>query len=266
MIIYRGPSQLDASREIICVVTDNSSNIKTGSELLQTWILDATTPPIENNRLGTDSAICGECQHRGKALLSKEKTKGFAAFRSCYVNLLFSPNNIYKCFKRGKYKYLDNNETRNLGKNRLVRVGSYGDGAAIPIDIWKNFLAESLGHTGYTHQLINSKLQINQQFAGFADFCMISADSIEQAQIAWGHGWRTFRVINDIQELEYSNNEVHCPASKEYSEITGNPKRTCDKFQLCKGSANTKAKSVAIVAHGSGKKHFQQKTALVAKG
>jgi len=263
MIIYQGPSQLDANREIICVVTDNSSNIKTGSELLQTWILDTNVPPIQNNREGTDRGICGDCRHRGIA--SPEKKQGFAQFRSCYVNLLFSPNNIYKCFKRGKYKYLNNNETRNLGKNRLVRVGSYGDGAAVPIQVWRNFLAESLGHTGYTHQLINSKLQINKQFTGFADFCMISADSIEQAQIAWSHGWRTFRVITDIQEIEYSK-EVLCPASKEYSEITGKQKRTCDKCLLCKGSANTKAKSIAIVAHGSGKKHFQQKTTIIAKG
>lgn len=265
MIIYHGPSQLDKTREIICVVTDNSSNTKTGSELLQTWILDATTPPIQNNREGTDTAICGDCRHRGQAVLSKEKKQGFAQFRSCYVNLLFSPNNIYKCFKGGKYKYLNNEEIRNLGKNRLIRVGSYGDGAAIPIDIWQNLLAESKGHTGYTHQLINSKLQVNQQFTGFADFCMISADSIEQAQIAWSHGWRTFRVINNIQDIEYSK-EVLCPASKEYSELTGKQKRTCGQCLLCSGSSNTKAKSIAIVAHGSGKKHFQQKTALFAKG
>ena len=259
MIIYQGPSQLDKNREIICVVTDNSSNTKTG-ELLQTWILDANTPPIQNNREGTDTGICGECQHRGQVSLSKEKQKGFAQFRSCYVNLLFSPNNIYKCFRRGKYNYLNLEETRNLGKNRLVRVGSYGDGAAIPIDIWQNFLSESSGHTGYTHQLINSKLQVNTQFAGFADFCMISADSIEQAQIAWKNGWRTFRVINDIQEIEYSK-EVLCPASKEAGKRT-----TCAQCLLCSGSSTTKAKSVAIVAHGTGKKHFQQKTALVAKG
>ena len=80
MIIYKGPSQLDKTRQIICVVTDNSNNIKTGSELLQTWILDANVPPIQNNREGTDSAICGECQHKGKASPEKPFSRNVSWF------------------------------------------------------------------------------------------------------------------------------------------------------------------------------------------
>ena len=97
--------------EIICVVTDNSNNPKTGSELLQTWILDANVSPIQNNRLALIQVYV-KCQHKEQASLSKRRQKVFAAYRSCYVNLLFLQTTYLNVLRGGKYKYLNNEDSK----------------------------------------------------------------------------------------------------------------------------------------------------------
>jgi hypothetical protein len=76
---------------------------------------------------------------------------------------------------------------------------------------------------------------------------MTSADSLEQAQVAWRAKHRTFRIIKAVDELQ--RNEVLCPASAE-----AGFKSTCIKCRLCNGD-DSAAKSVAIVAHGSGRRY-----------
>ena len=69
----------------------------------------------------------------------------------------------------------------------MVRLGTYGDPAAVPASIWSDLVAYSDGHTGYTHQWRTSP--------GLRGLCMASVDSEEEAIEAWALGWRTFRVI-----------------------------------------------------------------------
>jgi hypothetical protein len=59
---------------------------------------------------------------------------------------------------------------------------------------------------------------------------------------------RTFRVIDSVSSI-VKDKEILCPASKEAGYRT-----TCDSCKLCSGS-NISAKSIAIVAHGSGAKY-----------
>jgi hypothetical protein len=254
MIIYQGKSLLDSKTDIVCIATgaeNNSNNIKTGG-MLQTWILNANVDPVSANRTGADISICGHCIHKGHPKNPNEN-RGFARKRSCYVNLVFAPNQIFKTYKRGGYPIAQKRaDLEDLGRKKIVRLGAYGDPAAVPRDIWEDLLKYSSGRTGYSHQIIDSNLQLNQQFAPLADICMISADTIEQARIAWSQGLRTYRVVSDLSDVDRQK-EIICPASKEAGAIT-----TCAKCKLCSGSKGKaqKARSVAIVVHGAGKKHF----------
>jgi RecJ-like exonuclease len=81
---------------------------------------------------------------------------------------------------------------------------------------------------------------------------MLSADTIEQARLAWSQGLRTYRTVESIEEID-AQNEILCPASEQAGKRT-----TCEKCKLCSGSKGKaqKARSVAIPVHGAGKKHF----------
>lgn len=62
-------------------------------------------------------------------------------------------------------------------------------------------------------------------------------------------GHRTFRVIPDKSAI-VKGAEILCPASKEAGYRT-----TCNSCGLCGGNT-VKAKSIAIVAHGTGAVHI----------
>jgi hypothetical protein len=115
----------------------------------------------------------------------------------------------------------------------MVRIGSYGDGAAVPSEVWQNIREHAQGVTAYTHQGLN-------QDSTF----MVSADSLSVAQQAWKVGKRTFRIVTDYAQKQ--PNEVICPSSKGV---------TCNDCGLCDG--NKQVKSVVIEVHGTGAKNFK---------
>lgn len=231
-IVYEGPSLIDQS-PIVVLVQIGSKNPKTGP-MVQTYILCADTDPVTASRNGQDRAICGDCIHRGQA---HDGDKGQAINRSCYVTLIHGPSGKYRAYKQGKYKYASGHaDLAALGKDRMVRLGTYGDSCAVPSYIWQSLIYDAKGHTAYTHGAINP---MPQQI-------MTSADSLGQAQGAWARGERTFRVIADLAHI--SKSEVLCPASEEAGK-----RSTCESCKLCAG-ASVKAKSIAIVAHGTSKR------------
>ena len=245
-IIYSGPSKIDGS-PIVAIYLQGSSNKKTGRSMSQVYILQADIDPITANRTGADYGICGDCPHRGKA--NPDKVSGLAVGRSCYVNIGQGPNQIYKAFKAGKYPQAALEELPGIGEGQTIRLGAYGDPLAIPSHIFRALLSKSKGHTSYTHAsgiLPDATLSPH----------MISADTPDQAQAAHSKGLRTFRVIpiNTWQDKGKDSllpNEILCPASKE-----AGSKVTCSDCLLCSGQ-HTKAKSIAIPAHGAGKIHHK---------
>ena len=245
MIIYEGPSLLDG-QQIVVIATGmkaKSSNGKTGGMIL-TWILLRDIDPREANKSGADYAICGECPHRGKATTALDKA--LAVERTCYVIIFQAPLNVWKSFHRGIYdRAVDSEAIASVGDGNEVRLGSYGDPAAVPAYVWKALLSRASGNTGYSHQ---SGLD-NADFV--AEIMMVSADNLAMAQAAWDKGHRTFRLVDSLDDI--TNNEINCPASKEAGQRT-----TCDKCGLCAGSS-IKAKSIAIVAHGNGAKYATTK-------
>jgi len=233
-VIYTGPSPIDAQPIFVAAIW-GSRNAKTGG-MLQTYVLRADIDPRDASKLGEDVSVCGDCRHRGVPTLDPERR--VAEKRSCYVQLGQGPLIVWNAYTQGKYPLADTAHARaELGAGRTVRLGTYGDPAAVPHDVWRHLLTQAAGHTGYTHNGASPEL------------CMVSVDTPAEAQAAWASKYRTFRVIRDVSELQPSR-EVLCPASKEAGFRT-----TCHKCQLCTGTS-TQAKSVAIVAHGAGSVHL----------
>jgi hypothetical protein len=226
-IIYKGPSLLDG-KPIVVIATFSKRNTKTG-EVVQTYILVDGINPLEASKTGADFSICGDCAMRGE--VTTDPTRKQAKNRRCYVNLGQGVLIVYKSFLRGVYPMADNTAARkSIGRGRFVRVGTYGDPAAVPPAVWEELLSEADTFTAYSHQ------------SGWRpDIAMQSADNHAQAVIHWKAGRRTFRVIADLGQLD-KQNEALCPASKEAGRRV-----QCTACKLCKGSAL--AKSIAIVEH-----------------
>ena len=232
-IIYRGPSQIDGS-PIVAVAIVKSSNSKTGN-MVQTYILcDNGLDPMLNNKIGNDFSICGNCKFRGEAVAIDAPGK-HAKGRKCYVKLFQGVLITWKHYIKGGYPVAAGHDAiAYLGAGRMVRIGTYGDGAAVPRYIWDSLLSEAVGHTAYSHQ--DDILEVDP------NLFMISADTKAEALEAWDNGKRTFRVIDQIDDI-VQGFEILCPASKEAGR-----RATCDTCKLCAG-ASTKAKSIAIVKH-----------------
>jgi hypothetical protein len=234
-IIYRGPSLLDPATNIVVVAISRSTNRKTG-DMLQTYILvdDPALTPQEAVHSGADYAICGDCPHRGV------RGRG----RSCYVTLMHGPLATHRALHRGRYLDATSSQARRaLGRGRMVRIGTYGDGAAVPADVWFDLLQDAQGHTGYTHQLHHPNTSFRSRLY------MVSADSYPQAERAWASGYRTFRIVASVDQID-ATREVLCPASAQAGHRT-----TCEHCGLCAGNS-IQAKSVAIPAHGIGSRHI----------
>jgi hypothetical protein len=241
-VIYDGPSMIDGS-PIVVIAQVGTGNRKTGSGMAQTWILRSDVDPITASRTGADSAICGDCPHKGKP---SNNANGWATDRTCYVNLLFAPNGVFKAYKRGSYPTAQgHDEIAAIGKGIGIRLGSYGDPAACPSYVWDSLTSKAEYVTAYTHNPKNER----------PEYIMTSADNEAQAQAAWSRSERTFRVVSSLAQV-IKGKEVLCPASDEAKQATGK-EVTCAACRLC-GGASIKAKSVAIVAHGSSKRKAKE--------
>jgi pyruvate dehydrogenase E1 component len=127
---------------------------------------------------------------------------------------------------------------------RKIRLGTYGDPAAVPVYVWETLLAGADSHTGYTHQWKNGKADHVKQW------CMASVDTPKEAALAKMEGWRYFRVRVADGSPEFSH-EMKCPASAEM-----NKRLTCDTCMACSGGTDSKKASVTIIVHGSLKNRF----------
>lgn len=225
MIVYRGPSKL-TGEPIIVLVTGlkGSENIKTGN-MVQTYILMDGIHPTEGVFEGKDKGICGDCPHR---YVDGEGT--------CYVNPANGPLSVYNAFRRGNYKVKTLDEAADILAGRVIRLGSYGDPAAVPVTVWDTILKKAHSWTGYTHQWRKYHAR------GLKRYCMASIENTKDFKKAKKMGWRTFRIRT--LEMPLMPGEIICPASKE----AGN-RRECVTCRACDGGRNSKV-SVAIVAHG----------------
>lgn len=221
-ILYQGPSMLDG-KNIVCIATglaESSKNAKTGN-LIQTWILLEDSSPLETSAQGKDDSICGDCPHR-------RSLNG-----ACYVTIHQAPQSIYKAYKRGIYSQAtpENIETmKQIG----VRAGSYGDPAAVPLDVWETLQPK----TGYTHQW--KWLSGHKSAKMWQNLMMASCDSLNEREQAKSLGWRCFVTQPENQNNNYGM--VQCPNTTRGI--------SCTNCKLCQGT-RIGAKDVFIPIHGS---------------
>ena len=229
-VFYDGPSLIDGA-PVIGIAVLSSVNGKTGT-MVQTYILRADQAPLDAIRAGDDESICGDCRHRP------------ALGGSCYVDVSKSVTSVYAAWVRGSYPLLAPANAAAAVAGRVVRMGAYGDPAAIPASIWKRMLRNAAGRTGYTHQW-------RRAYAlGLRGLAMASVDTVPERDVARALGWRTFRVRTADQAL--GAREIVCPASDE-----GGNRRQCITCRACDGAERGAVQaSVAIVVHGARANRF----------
>lgn len=228
-VLYSGPSMINGA-PIVVVAIWTSTNDKTAN-MVQTYILRADMEPINASQTGHDDAICGDCPLRGVS--NGKSAKG----RSCYVNLLFAPRQIFNSFTSGRYPEATDAIIRRNTTHRTVRLGTYGDPAAVPVEVWTRLLKFSAGHTGYTHQWRNAIAE------PLKSLVMASVQSEAEAQEAQAAGWRTFRIRAESQPV--AKNEIVCPASQEAGK-----RLTCNECGACDGADRAGKVNVVIIGHG----------------
>jgi len=272
LVIYRGPSQLDG-RPIVAIATglrSSSGNRKTGA-MIQTWIMRADKAPTEAARTGADASVCGDCPHRGTV----ERGPGGRlrnVGRSCYVTLVKAPRAVFDAWRRGRYATLPRGATPGAqharraalaaaGEGRIVRLGSYGDPAAVPAWVWRALLSRAAGRTGYTHQWRALEAQRPAAADYFRGILMASADTPEDRAAAESLGWRTFRVGSPTPPAADATGapmrrEILCPASDEAGKRT-----TCERCQLCSGADGRGSVSVYLAPHGTAARYAREREA-----
>jgi hypothetical protein len=241
VIVWEGASQLDGA-PIVVVMTGlatGSGNRKTG-DMLQTWILRADADPIAAVKEGLDESICGDCPHRLRFHYHQDGTTGKKR-RTCYVNLGQAPLAVYRAFRRGRYRRLGDPKVKMPAPGtRALRIGSYGDPAAVPVGVWENLVRRiaPTRRTGYTHQWRNADPR-------FRELCMASADSPADVPVANAAGWRTFLVLP--HGIAASPATVQCPSDPAR---TG-PTVGCADCGMCAGSGGKYRRNVYIRPHGT---------------
>jgi hypothetical protein len=237
-VLYAGPSCLDG-RPIVVIATGfrrNTKNPKTAG-MLQVWILPARANPSKAHRNGDDVSVCGNCLHR--------------LANTCYVHLGKAPLQVYRAWRRGLYPVLSPDEIAGRFAGRLVRLGAYGDPAAVPTELWKRVTCLASGWTAYTHSWRVSDPALKQ-------FCMASCDRASDLERARALGWRTFRVLTDTDTL--LADEFLCPASAEAGK-----RLTCATCLACRGGERRHQVTPAIYAHGGGSNRWKAKRFLAVR-
>jgi len=219
MIIYDGPSMLNG-KPIVAILTNinnPSVNTKTG-DMAQATIMPKGIKPSDAVKTGEDDAVCGDCNRRP----STAKANGL---KPCYVNPR-APNSIHRAYERGSYSTGIPEQLR-----KPMRLGMWGDPAAMPYEIAKGLADSAPKHTGYTHRW--------RDFPEFSSICMASVDTEAQRLEANALGFRTYRVRDVGAPL--MDGEIACPESDKSRNIQ------CADCGLCAGMA-VKAKDISIEA------------------
>jgi hypothetical protein len=228
-VLYSGKSLLSEQR-IVAIATLYSANAKTG-DMVQLWILPAETSPLEALKRNDNAGACGRCPMQGVY----DPQRGKMIDRVCYVNIGQAPQAIWQAYQRGRYPAYNRKRHANLIDGRTVRLGAYGDPAALPIRILRDLVALSSGHSGYSHQLFD----IDRRRADLvAQYCMVSCETPAQHVEAVRRGWRPFTVIRPDEQPPAG--AIECP---HYSH-----KVQCATCGLC-GGTSRRAKPVYVIAH-----------------
>ena len=229
--IWQGPSRIEGSPLAVLVTALRKSNNPKTGDMVQSIILRSDMDPVTAIKTGSDAGPCGACIHRAESYNGKTWKR-----RSCYVQVQQAPLAVYKAWKRGNVPRVTLPELSALTRGKMVRLGTYGDPAAVPLAVWDAYTANAVGWTGYTHQASNKRLR------DVLKYCQVSADSEADTLAARGAGVGSFRVLAEGQKaLPF---EMLCPASKEAGKV-----KQCADCNACTGYTGA---HVVIGSHGVG--------------
>jgi hypothetical protein len=239
LIVYDGPSTIDG-KPIVVVLTgldQSSENAKTGN-LVQSFIIRSDVAPTDALKTGNDASVCGLCPHR--PLIAKMLERAGLPSAPCYVNVGKSVLSVYGAYRRGSYARASSvDQVRAVLRGRKLRLGTYGDPAAAPVELWSLLVSLSAGHVGYTHQWQS----VGFDARAWSPLVMASADTADEARQATAMGMRYFRVSIGVDKAPL---EVTCPAS-----VEGGRKAQCSDCMLCAGTSKH-ARSIVIADHAAG--------------
>lgn len=223
-VVYEGASRFDG-RPVVVVLTWQTSNAKTGP-MVQAWILRTDVSPADAVRSGEDRTICGDCPRRSG--------------HGCYVNTANAPRAVWAKYTRGEYERLGPRTAARRLTGQRLRIGAYGDPAAVPASLWWALTAHTAGHTGYTHS--------PEHAPELKGLVMASAETELAADRLQAHGWRTYRVRALDREGNaepLAKGERVCPAS-----VEGGKKTACAWCLACDGAdPDKRQRSIAIIDH-----------------
>ena len=239
-IVWQGLSALNGQPTVAIVtgISGRSANPKTGP-MAQLYILCSDVDPLTAVRTGQDKTICGDCGYRGtSAVIDGEIVHG--KNRGCYVTVAHAPRNIYATYARDRYAFVEpSTVSARLGRLRVpLRLGAYGDPAALPLNVIAELVDRVPRWTGYTHAW--------RSRPDLAPYVMASCDSPLDHAAATAAGFRVFRAR--LKDAPLLDGEIACPASEEMQY-----RSSCDRCSLCNGSAGPadRRRNIAIIVHGS---------------
>lgn len=230
VILYEGPSHIDGAPIVVIAtrITTSSNNAKTGA-MVQTFIMRADVHPQRALKDGRDESVCGDCPQR--------PFKG----GKCYVDVAKSVASVFGAYERGRYARpgidYDPAILPELFAGMAFRLGTYGDSAAAPFQIWRAATLRAAKITGYSHQWRDPRFQ------AFSLLCMASCETESDQLLASACGWRTFRAKKAAETKIVT--EIGCPAAKENGART-----SCDRCGLCAGNSSASKRDIVINLHG----------------
>jgi len=241
-VLYKGPSMLSKGRDIVAILR-TAGNTKTGKkEAWGLWIIPLDIGKSMFNKdvpPGSHMSVCGSCPLGGSYTLGGDIT------RLCYVNAQ-GVNALARSYFKSNVNGGFYEAAKELERNppNIVRVGSWGDGAALPTRVLKKLFKllkkHKVGHTAYTHQWrVDARKVIRQNF-------MASVHNQEEREQANSKGFRVFGVG------EFDGATL-CPASEEAGK-----RSTCAQCKLCDGGTVADSRrDIYIPPHGIAKKRFK---------
>ena len=200
---------------VLTGLTSQSKNKKTG-DMIGVSILPLAEKPSDSIKHKADGPQCGTCSLAAS-------TKGSW---SCYVNPI-SLNSVWiatvaKKVSKVVGKFLELTPTP-------IRLGTYGDPALLPLELLKK-LVSGRKYTGYTHQWETCNPE-------YSKYLMASIDHSNSKEQAISKGYRTYRILSELDTLD--DDEIMCP----------HPAVQCADCRLCSGNG-IKAKNIAVRISG----------------
>jgi hypothetical protein len=240
MLIARQKSKINGEPVRVLLTGHHrpSKNAKTG-EQVQVSILSASgQSPVQALQTGADSAVCGTCELR-PLLNTLKRDLDDQPHKPCYVLVARSVLSMWRAHITARVQW------PTTLKGRSVRLGNYGDPAAVNVSVWHRLIrlakrdhTHPRPWTGFTHRWKESNA------TPYVRICMASVDTPAEQREAKQLGWRTFRVRRNAADPLLAG-EISCPASKEVN------RTTCANCLLCNGSAGPRDRraDIAIIQH-----------------